>query len=128
VLSPLLTHSGESLFRHKTTARTLYDAELARVTALGHFDALFMNEKGELTEGARSNLFVEKEGVLLTPPLEAGLLNGVLRQRLLKEGKAMEARLSMEDLLQADALFMGNGLRGLIRVRFETAEQATPPT
>ena len=128
VLSPLLTHSGESLFRHKTTARTLYDAELARVTALGHFDALFMNEKGELTEGARSNLFVEKEGVLLTPPLEAGLLNGVLRQRLLKEGKAMEARLGMEDLLQADALFMGNGLRGLIRVRFETAEQATPPT
>lgn len=126
VLSPLLTQSDEILFRHKTTARALYDSELARVTALGHFDALFMNEKGELTEGARSNLFIEKDGQLLTPHLDAGLLNGVLRQRLLRTGKAVEMRLGPDDLLSADALFMGNGLRGLLRVRLAPTEQ-TPP-
>ena len=126
MLSPLLTQSNEILFRHKTTARALYDSELARVTALGHFDALFMNEKGELTEGARSNLFIEKDGQLLTPHLDAGLLNGVLRQRLLRTGKAVEMRLGPDDRLSADALFMGNGLRGLLRVRLAPTEQ-TPP-
>jgi para-aminobenzoate synthetase/4-amino-4-deoxychorismate lyase len=126
VLSPLRTSSSDILFRHKTTARALYDAELARVMGLGHFDALFMNEQGALTEGARSNLFVERDGILLTPPLEAGVLNGVLRQHLLQEGKAREAHLNLDDLRQAEAVFMGNGLRGLVRVRLENTEQTAP--
>ena len=37
---------------------------------------MFCNERGELTEGARSNIFVERDGVLLTPPLSAGVLDG----------------------------------------------------
>ena len=117
VLSPHPVASTDLLLRHKTTARALYDRELARVIAAGHFDALFINEQGELTEGARSNLFVEKNGILLTPPCAAGLLNGVLRRRLLSEGKAREARLGPGELRRADAIFVGNGLRGLVQVR-----------
>jgi para-aminobenzoate synthetase/4-amino-4-deoxychorismate lyase len=109
--------SRDLLLRHKTTARALYDSELARVMAAGHFDAVFLNEKGELTEGARTNVFVERGGVLMTPPLAAGLLNGVLRRRLLREGRAVEARLGLDDLQGAEAVFVGNGLRGLVRVR-----------
>lgn len=124
VLSPLRTLSDDLLYRHKTTARALYDAELARVTGLGHFDALFLNEKGELTEGARSNVFVDPggdgEGMLLTPPLEAGLLNGVLRRRLLAEGRARETRLGLDELRNAQTVFVGNSLRGLLRVRLVT--------
>lgn len=117
VLSPQRVRSNDLLLRHKTTARRLYDQELARVMAEGHFDALFLNERGELTEGARSNLFVQKNGELLTPPQDAGLLNGVLRRRLLREGRAREARLTVGDLHHAEALFVGNGLRGLTRVQ-----------
>ena len=117
VLSPHPVASTDLLLRHKTTARALYDRELTRVIAAGHFDALFINEQGELTEGARSNLFVEKNGILLTPPCAAGLLNGVLRRRLLSEGKAREARLGPDELRRADAIFVGNGLRGLVQVR-----------
>lgn len=84
--------------------------------AAGHFDALFVNERDELTEGARTNLFIERNGLLLTPPVSAGLLDGVLRRRLLQEGKAPETALRLEDLMQADAVFVGNGLRGLVRV------------
>ena len=116
VLSPHATTSDDPLLHHKTTARALYDRELARVMAAGHFDALFINERGELTEGARSNLFVERDGTLLTPPTAAGLLDGVLRRRLLREGRAREATLRPVDLATADALYVGNGLRGLIRV------------
>ena len=117
VVSPCRVDSRDLLLRHKTTARALYDSELARVMAAGHFDAVFLNEKGELTEGARTNVFVERGGVLMTPPLAAGLLNGVLRRRLLREGRAVEARLGLDDLLAAEAVFVGNGLRGLVRVR-----------
>ncbi|WP_254050961.1 aminodeoxychorismate synthase component I [Zoogloea sp. LCSB751] len=116
VLSPHRVRSDDPLLRHKTTARRLYDQELARVMADGNFDALFLNERGELTEGARSNLFVQKNGELLTPPQDAGLLNGVLRRRLLRKGLAREATLTVADLHQAEALFVGNGLRGLLRV------------
>jgi para-aminobenzoate synthetase/4-amino-4-deoxychorismate lyase len=122
VLSPERVNSGDALLRHKSTARQLYDRELSRVMAAGHFDALFLNERNELTEGARTNLFVQKGGVLLTPPQEAGLLNGVLRRRLLREGRAQEAPLSLDDLREAEALFAGNGLRGLVRVRLVADE------
>ena len=122
VLSPERVNSCDVLLRHKSTARQLYDRELARVMAAGHFDALFVNERNQLTEGARTNLFVQKGGVLLTPPQQAGLLNGVLRRRLLREGRVQEAPLSVDDIKEAEAVFAGNGLRGLVRVRLVNNE------
>jgi para-aminobenzoate synthetase / 4-amino-4-deoxychorismate lyase len=116
VLSPLRVTRHDPLLRHKTTARQRYDAELARVTASGHFDALFCNEQDELCEGARSNVFLRIDGKLLTPAAECGLLNGVLRRGLLARGKVQEALLTRADLRRAEALYVGNALRGLIPV------------
>jgi para-aminobenzoate synthetase/4-amino-4-deoxychorismate lyase len=116
VLSPLRVARHDPLLRHKTTARQRYDAELARVTALGHFDALFCNEDDELCEGARGNLFLRVDGQLLTPAAESGLLNGVLRRSLLCRGEASEAVLGRAELKRAEALFLGNALRGLVPV------------
>jgi para-aminobenzoate synthetase/4-amino-4-deoxychorismate lyase len=59
--------------RHKTTARTLCDQELKRAVAAGHFDALFLNTAGRLTEGARTNLVLQLAGERVTPPLEDGV-------------------------------------------------------
>jgi para-aminobenzoate synthetase/4-amino-4-deoxychorismate lyase len=101
--------STDLLLRHKTNWRELYDGEAARS---GSDEVLFQNERGEITEGARSNVFVERDGILLTPPLEAGVLDGRLRAELIAEGKAREATLFPDDL--ANGLFFGNSLRGLI--------------
>lgn len=117
VLSPERVDSRDPLLRHKTTARALYDRELARVMADGHFDVLFLNENDELAEGARSNLFIVRNGTLLTPLESAGLLNGVLRRRLIRAGQAQECSLTVDDLRKAEAIYMGNGLRGLVQVR-----------
>lgn len=73
---------------------------------------LFRNERGELTEGARSNIFIRRGGLLLTPPLAAGLLPGVLRAELLAQGQAREATLTPDDL--KGEVWLGNSLRGLI--------------
>ena len=116
VLSPHRLDSRDLLLRHKTTARSLYDAELARATAGGHFDALFENERGELCEGARSNLFLRVGGELLTPPLESGVLDGVLRRSLIESGAAREAVLRRADLTRAETVLMGNAVRGLVAV------------
>jgi len=107
--------SGDVLRRHKTTARPLYDAALAGLPADSPvFDLVFLNELGEVAEGARSNVFVERDGLLLTPPLASGALPGVLRADLLAGGKAREAVLWPADL--ADGFWLGNALRGLVRV------------
>lgn len=113
--------SGDPFLIHKTSARRLYDAELARATALGQFDRIFLNERGEVCEGARSNVFARIDGELLTPPLASGLLDGVLRRRLLRTGQAREARLNLADLQGAEALFVGNALRGLLRAELADA-------
>lgn len=98
----------------KTTRRALYDT--ARKTLPDGVDEMvFLNERGEVCEGTITNLFVERDGVLLTPALSCGLLPGILREELLDTGRAVEAILTPNDLAGADAFYCGNALRGLIR-------------
>jgi para-aminobenzoate synthetase/4-amino-4-deoxychorismate lyase len=102
--------STDLLQQHKTNWRALYDSEAGLAD-----EVLFCNERGELAEGARSNIFVERAGMLLTPPLSAGALDGRLRAELVATGKAREAVLMPADLTNAN-VYCGNSLRGLIRV------------
>jgi para-aminobenzoate synthetase/4-amino-4-deoxychorismate lyase len=75
---------------------------------------IFLNERDEVAEGSRSNIFVARDGKLLTPPLSSGALDGVLRHEMIREGRCMEAALTLNDLHNAEVYF-GNSLRGLIR-------------
>jgi para-aminobenzoate synthetase / 4-amino-4-deoxychorismate lyase len=95
---------------HKTSDRTLYDDARG-----ANEEVVFERPDGRLTEGSFTSLFVEREGRLLTPPAARGLLPGVLRQRLIDEGRAVEQDLVAADL--RDGFLLGNALRGLIRAR-----------
>jgi len=103
---------------HKTSLRALYDE--ARAEA-GAAEVVFVDEPGFVTEGSWSNIFVEREGVLLTPPLSLGLLPGVLRSELIEKGRAVESHLRLADL--AGGFFIGNSLRGLVPARLADAFQ-----
>jgi para-aminobenzoate synthetase/4-amino-4-deoxychorismate lyase len=95
----------------------LYDSELARAQSGGYDEVLFCNERGELTEGAISNLFIRRSGRLLTSPLSSGVLPGVLRRHILATDPTAEERvLSLDDLCAADSVFLGNSVRGLRKV------------
>ena len=111
-LAPLPVEPEDFRLRHKTSDRRFYDD--AREAA-GTFEVAFVDGEGFLTEGSFTNLFVEREGMLLTPPLARGLLPGVLREALLEKGRAEESELRAEDL--ADGFFVGNAVRGLIAAR-----------
>src|SRR5688572_7100310 len=112
---PLPVVPGDWRLRHKTTDRGFYQDALAIAQARGARDALFVREDGLVTEGTFTNLFVEREGTLLTPAAALGLLPGILRGELLAEGRAVEAELTLADL--ANGFFIGNALRGLIAAR-----------
>ncbi len=119
-LADIRIDSGDPLRGHKTTERQLYDLALQGLPAESPvFDLVFVNERGEIAEGARSNVFVERDGVLLTPPLTSGALPGVLRAELLATGRAREAVLYPADL--GGDFWLGNALRGLIPVRLKPA-------
>lgn len=115
IADEVLDPAGDYLRRYKTTARSGYDRALAALPP-GVFDAIFLNARGEVCEGARSNVFVERDGRLLTPPLSCGLLPGVLRRELIDAGCAVECSLTRSDLLRAERLYLGNALRGLVAV------------
>ena len=93
---------------HKTSARGFY--EQARHAAAT--DEVLFEHDGLLTEGSFTSLFVARgDGVLVTPPLQHGLLPGVLRGELIATGRAVEGPVRRTDL--ATGFFIGNAVRGL---------------
>ncbi|MBU9468410.1 aminodeoxychorismate synthase component I [Burkholderia multivorans] len=110
------TRANDALLLHKTTRRADYDRAWQAAEALGGFDMLFVNERGELTEGGRSNLFVKLDGQWVTPPLASGVLPGVMRAVLLDDRAfgAVERVVTRDDLARAQALLLTNALRGAL--------------
>ncbi len=129
VISDRRVDEKDPLFYHKTTRRQFYDAEMERQKELtGCDEVVFLNTRGELTEGTRTTLFVEQDGRLFTPALACGLLPGTLREELLDlpRAAASEAVLTPSDLARADRLYLGNSVRGLVRA--ELMQSADAPS
>jgi len=101
--------SADPLLYHKTSWRGVYTEESARRPDLT--ELIFLNERGEVTEGANHNLVALLDGELLTPPLESGLLPGVFRGELLALGRIRERVLTRPDLERAKKLFLINSVR-----------------
>ncbi len=112
---PLPVDPGDWRLRHKSTDRHFYEAALAAAQAAGAGEALLLRDDGLVTEGSFTSLFVKRDGKLLTPPAALGLLPGVLRRSLLESGRAIEAKVTLDDL--AGGFLLGNALRGLFAGR-----------
>ncbi len=118
VVSPERLDPRDVHVRRKTTRRAVYDGEHARLTAGGAADeVLFLNREGFVADASRTSVFAVLGGRWLTPPLEDGALDGVLRRALIaKADPPVEARrLTLDDLRRADAILVGNSVRGLRR-------------
>lgn len=108
--------AADALLLRKSTRRAEFDRAWREAEAHGAFDMLFFNERGELTEGGRSNVFVKLGGQWWTPPLASGVLPGVMRGVLLDDEAfgAQERVLTRGDVLEAEALLLTNALRGAV--------------
>lgn len=96
---------------HKTTDRGFYEDALAAARSTGGQEAVLVREDGLVTEGSFTSVFVERDGILITPPVALGLLPGVLREYLIEKGEAREAQLTLDDL--SSGFMLGNAVRGL---------------
>lgn len=112
----------------KTSRRDFYDGERSRVTYMtGADEVIFLDVGDHVLEGSFTTVFVQNGETLLTPRGQIGgktaLLPGVLRADLLERGLAIEVDLTLADLLSADALFVGNSLRGLMRATLPSPDR-----
>lgn len=95
------------------SAASYLNSILAKLEAKNHgySEAIMLNENGYVTEGTGENLFVVRNGILSTPPLSDGLLEGVTRDSVLTiacdlDIPALEESLTRADLYIADEAFM----------------------
>lgn len=122
---------------HKTTHRAFYDRAYAAASAEGFADVLFLNTIGQLTEGAISNVIIEKAGRWFTPSIDCGLLPGIYRRHLLETRSNLEERiLTLADLESADSIYICNAVRGIRKAKLswprdreqvQRAPSSTPP-
>jgi para-aminobenzoate synthetase/4-amino-4-deoxychorismate lyase len=102
-------NSDDVFLFHKTTNRAVYERALSMVQDCD--DVLLWNEHGEITETTIYNVVVEKGEARWTPALPGGLLGGVFRSQLIREGLIQERVLTKDDVRNADRLFVINSVR-----------------
>ncbi|MDY6953712.1 MAG: aminotransferase class IV [Thermodesulfobacteriota bacterium] len=120
-LAPFQRHSQSPLVRFKTVSYLENIHILTWARKEGFFDALFTNERGDITEGSISNVFFLHKGHIVTPPTDAGLLPGVTRKQVLKVACTMGLRLTEssvapEALHEFDGAFVTNSLIEMLPV------------
>jgi para-aminobenzoate synthetase / 4-amino-4-deoxychorismate lyase len=114
----------EVLLFHKTTAREIYRSRLA--LRPDRDDVILINSRGELTESTTANLVLEIGGERLTPPVESGLLPGVLRGKLLEAGEIATRVLTPADLAEAERVYLINSVRGWREATLEGVQDSLP--
>ena len=116
-IAPERTNSNDRFLFHKTTNRNFYEKYTARAKEDNLADYIFLNERDEITEGAITNIFIERDGKLFTPSVTCGVLAGIYRQEVLRTNLlAIEAVLTLSDLYSSDAIYICNSVRGWKKV------------
>lgn len=101
----------------KTTNREFYNREWKKAQQKGYYDTIFLNEKNQVAEGAVTNVYAEKNGIIYTPPIECGILDGTIRQVMLKKKNVKEKILRISDLKKADAVYISNSVIGFRKAK-----------
>jgi branched-chain amino acid aminotransferase len=111
-----------SIAQHKTTNWLPYILAKRAAEEAGADEGLLVNARGEVTEATSRNLFVVREGVLLTPPVECGLLAGITRGVVLEIARAeripcAEIEITPDEARSADECFITSAVVGVLPVR-----------
>lgn len=112
-IAPQPIDANNNFLYHKTTNRSIYQKLLKKT---GTTDLLLYNKKNMLTETTIANIAVKIDNTLFTPPLECGLLPGVMRGYLLGKGVLREKNIPVSILSKNPQIFLMNAIRGLQKV------------
>ena len=87
----------------------------------GAYDAIMLNDKGNVTEGTTSNIWIVKGDKVITPSLKAGILGGITRATLIEVARGagievVEADFSPEILKSSDEVFLTSSTREIVPI------------
>ncbi|MBZ4661006.1 aminotransferase class IV [Thermotoga petrophila] len=104
----------------KITGRT--DIVLARREIVDCYDVILLGLNGQVCEGSFSNVFLVKEGKLITPSLDSGILDGITRENVIKLAKSLEIPVEERvvwvwELFESDEMFLTHTSVGVVPVR-----------
>ncbi len=118
IISQNKINSTDKFRQFKTTNRKMYDDEYSNFNKKGFYEFLYLNEKDELAEGSRTNIFFRKDNSWFTPTLESGALPGIYRKYFIqKEINVAEKNTKIVDLVNADEIVLTNALIGEVKVQ-----------
>lgn len=120
-MAPFARFSGSPLVRFKTISYLENIFVLRWAREKGYFDALFTNERGEITEGSITNIFFLKNDHIVTPSVKAGLLPGITRKQIIQVAKHLgipltESMIMPRDLIAFDGAFITNSVIEVLAV------------
>lgn len=116
-LSKVLRNSTSRLCYIKSTGYIENILEKNLAVKNGFNDALFLNEKGNVTETTCANIFIVKDKKIITPKINEGLLSGIIRGWIINNFKVNEENININDVYNADEVFVTNSLMGIMQVK-----------
>ncbi|HEX5016139.1 MAG TPA: aminotransferase class IV [Actinomycetes bacterium] len=114
---PWLRNERSAVAGLKTTSYAENVVALDRAHGDGSSEAIFANTVGALCEGTGSNIFLVKDGEIVTPPLASGCLAGITRELVIEWTNAREIDLTMDDLRSADEALLTSSTRDVQPIR-----------
>ena len=102
--------------RIKTLSYTIHAASLKQAHDRGYDDALLLNNRGQVAEVTSANIFWVKRGIVYTPPLSSGCLDGTTRRVVFREARRLgydlrEKNATLPEMLKADEVFLSSSTK-----------------
>lgn len=123
--SPVRRNESSPLTYHKTLNYGDCLLEKRAAKSRGIDEPVFLNMKGEIAEGACTNVFFVKRGRLITPEVSCGLLPGILREYICGSAEVEERSIRPEEIPECEEMFVTNSLLGVMPV-ISLGEHAFP--
>lgn len=116
-ISKVRRNETSPLVYHKTLNYGDCILEKRAAMATGIHEMIFINTKGQISEGTVSNIFFVRKNIVYTPQLSCGLLPGILRSYIMKRFPVTETIIYPDELVYYDECFVTNSLMGIMPVR-----------
>ncbi len=122
MVSSLRHNENSPLSKIKSANYLFYQIAYSEAKGKGFDEEVIINNAGYIAEASRANLFMAKNNELFTPGLECGCLDGITRRVILDLAKknnisAHEKNFGLQDLYEADEIFLTNSLMGVMPVK-----------
>jgi len=115
-IASVIRDSKDEKYFYKTNDYFERLEELKKARELSFIDSIYLNEKGFVTSCSIANIYFFKAGVIYTPSIDNGLLNGIIRSIILESNNCKEGNFTIKDFIESDGIFISNSLLEIFRI------------